>query len=258
MTPNEAIKLSLAAGEIMLSNGAETYRVEDTMRRMLLSCGYHAVEAYSVTTGIFVCVTADGADITSFRRITKRTMNIDAVIRINELSRALAEERVTPAEVFQQIEELKNRRNVNDKSFIKLFAAGITAGAFTFLFGGSIFDCLNAFFTGFILQILLFQLRKVNVSAVLTHIIGGIMITFVVLAMLNLGVGSSYHPIIIGSLMLLVPGITLANAVRDILTGDYLSGTVRLMDAFIVALSLAAGVGISMRVWFHFFGGAYI
>jgi uncharacterized membrane protein YjjP (DUF1212 family) len=260
MNPNEAIKLSISAGEIMLSSGAETYRVEDIMRRMLHSCGYINSEAFVVSTGVFICVSTENGDVTSFKRILKRAVNVDALIRMNEISRSFAEERITAETALAKLEELRDSRNqpTSVHGFTKLFCAAITAGCFTFLFGGSLGDCLNAFFTGFILQILLIQLRKSRVSDVLVNIIGGVMISFITLTMLNLGVGSSHDFIIIGSLMLMVPGITLTNAVRDVLGGDYLSGSVKLMDALIVAVSLATGVGTALSLWFRLFGGVMI
>jgi uncharacterized membrane protein YjjP (DUF1212 family) len=258
MNPSEAIKLSIMAGEIMLSNGAETYRVEETMRRILLSCGFLSCEAFVVSTGVFISLTTDSGDMTSFKRITKRSFNIEALIKMNDISRAFAEGRITADAAMVRISELRVSQPVQTQAFLKLFCAAVTVGCFTYLFGGGIVDCLNAFFTGFILQVLLLQLRKSNVSEVLVNIIGGITISFLVLTLINLGVGSNHDFIIIGSLMLMVPGLTLTNAVRDVLGGDYLSGTVRLMDALIVAVSLATGVGLALRMWFHIFGGVYI
>jgi uncharacterized membrane protein YjjP (DUF1212 family) len=258
MNPNDAVNLSIKAGEIMLSNGAETYRVEEICRITLQSLGYHDCESFVVPTGLFVSITAGGEVVSGFKRITKRVVNVDALIQMNDISRNFAEGRITGDEALVKMEELSASEPPGNVSFIKLFAAAISVGCFTFLFGGSLLDCLNAFFTGFILQVLLFQLRKSRISDVLVHIAGGIMISFIVLTLINLGVGSNYNAIIIGSLMLMVPGITLTTAARDVLKADYLSGAARLLDAVIVATSLAAGVGTALRVWFQIFGGVYI
>ena len=47
---------------------------------------------------------------------------------------------------------------------------------------------------------------------------------------------------IIGALMVLTPGVALTMGVRDILNGDYLSGSIRLLDALLIAGSIAGGV----------------
>ncbi|MDR1705436.1 MAG: threonine/serine exporter family protein [Clostridiales bacterium] len=258
LSPHEAIKLALLAGELLLSNGSETNRVEDTMRRVLASAGYSNAEAFVVSTGVFVSVRAEAGDITSVKRITKRSYDVQKLIKVNDVSRSFAENRITPGEAMSKLEEIRSGTSGYAYSFVKLFAAGIACGCFAYLFGGSFMDCLNAFFTGFILEVLLFQLRKGRVADVLVNILGGIMIAFLSLTILNLGVGTNLDFIIIGSLMPLVPGLTLTNAVRDVLEGDYLSGSARLMDAVLVAISVACGVGTTIKLWYHIFGGVFI
>lgn len=257
MDPNEAIRLSVLAGEIMLSNGSETYRIEDTMRRLLISCGYENAEAFVITTGILASLTDEtGATVTTIRRISRRSYNIDKIIRVNDISRGFADGTITAEQAVKKMEEIRDTPQAF--SFTKIFASGIACACFTYMFGGSFPNCLNAFFTGFILQVLLIQLRKIKVSDVLVNVVGGSLISFLTLTFLNLGIGSNLDNIIIGSLMPMLPGMTMINAIRDILEGDYLSGAARVMDAFIVALALACGVGTMLKLWFHLFGGVMI
>jgi len=61
--------------------------------------------------------------------------------------------------------------------------------------------------------------------------------------------------IIIGSIMTLVPGVAITNAVLDTINGDYLSGTVRLLDAILVFLSIAIGVGVMFTIYHALTGG---
>ena len=256
--------MSILAGEIMLANGAETYRIEDVMRRVLRSCGYANAEAFAVSTVVHANMNNEEGEFTGFRVVSGRRLNLGVLIKMNDLSRSFAEGRITPQETLKAMQELQREQKhpATNSSFTKLFAAGAACAGFTYLFGGGFLDCLNAFFTGFILQILLLQLRKYNVNEVLVHIIGGGMISFLVLSLVNLGISGgldmSHDYIIIGSLMIMVPGVTLTNAVRDVFAGDYLSGSVRLLDALVVAISLAVGVGSVMLLWFRIFGGVFI
>lgn len=258
MNPNDAVSLSLLAGELMLSNGAETYRVEDTMRRIMTSCGFQNSEAFVVSTGLFASVVGESGPTSSLVRITKRTVDVDKLIQVNDVSRHFAEGRLTFEEVQSKLANIRTSPPTMNYPFVKLFAAGLTCGGFAYLFGGNFADCLNAFLTGFVLQVLLLQLKKSRVSDVLMHIIGGIMISFLTLTIMNLGVGKNLDFVIIGSLMLLVPGVALTGAVRDVLEGDYLSGSARLLDALTVALAIACGVGTTLKLWLHIFGDVFI
>jgi uncharacterized membrane protein YjjP (DUF1212 family) len=258
MNPKDAMKLALLAGEILLSNGAETNRVEDTMRRILSNAGFPDAETFVVSTGLIVGIPTEAGDVTSVKRITKHSYDVQKLIQVNDISRSIAENRLAPDEAAAKLEEIRSGTSGYAYSFVKLFAAGIACGCFTYLFGGGLTDCLNAFFTGFILQVLLIQLKKGLVADVLVNIMGGIMIAFLSLTIVNLGVGTNLDFIIIGSLMLLVPGLTLTHSVRDVLEGDYLSGSARLMDAALVATSVACGVGVTIKLWNYLFGGVSI
>jgi uncharacterized membrane protein YjjP (DUF1212 family) len=61
--------------------------------------------------------------------------------------------------------------------------------------------------------------------------------------------------VLIGCLMPLVPGVSFTNAIRDIAAGNYISGLVRLVDAIVVALGIAIGVGVTILA-LKFFGMA--
>ena len=59
----------------------------------------------------------------------------------------------------------------------------------------------------------------------------------------------------IGSIMLLVPGLSITNAIRDTIAGDLISGLIRAAEAFLVAISIAVGTGMVMSIWIYFGGG---
>ncbi len=56
--------------------------------------------------------------------------------------------------------------------------------------------------------------------------------------------------IIIGSIMSLVPGVAITNAMRDTISGDFISGLSRGMEAVFSALAIAFGVGLILNVYF--------
>lgn len=60
---------------------------------------------------------------------------------------------------------------------------------------------------------------------------------------------------IIGSIMPLVPGVAFVNAIRDIADSDFLSGTVRMIDAILVFVYIAIGVGFTLSVYNNMIGG---
>ena len=53
--------------------------------------------------------------------------------------------------------------------------------------------------------------------------------------------GDNMDMIVIGSIVPLLPGVPLTNSIRDFLYGDYLSGTIRMIDAVLGSLLYCAG-----------------
>ena len=255
---NETVRLSMLAGEVMLKNGAETYRVEDTMKRVLQNCGYEDAEAFVTTTGLFACVTADNIGaVTQVRRVKGRTINYDKVAKVNDLSRAIASGDVTVAEATARLNSI-TAAPLNSP-FIRIFAAGVASAAFAYILRGGYEDCLNAFFTGLMLHVLIIPMRK-SVPSVLVNILGGALISFLSLLLLNLGIGTegNLDKIIIGSLMPMLPGVALTNAIRDVIEGDYISGSSQFIEAVIIAIALAVGIGTVLMFWMSQFGGFII
>ncbi len=62
------------------------------------------------------------------------------------------------------------------------------------------------------------------------------------------GITANLDKMIIGGIIPLVPGMALTTAIRDFAGGDYLSGTIRLIDALLIGSSIAIGVGMVLML----------
>lgn len=254
MDINVAIKLSILAGETMLSSGAETHRVEDTMLRIMHHCGFDDAESLCTSTGIIAtAVDADGNPITMMKRVKTRGVNFVKVAKVNEISRNFTEGKISINDALLMLENISTTPPYSN--IVRLSGCAVASMCFAAMFGGSIFDASNAFISAFLMQIPLLILERHGTAAVLRNIAGGGAAALVALILMNLGLGDNIDFVIIGSIMPLVPGVSLTNAIRDILEGDLLSGSVRILDAFLVAIGIAAGVGTVLTLWISFFGG---
>jgi len=257
MDPHESIKLSMLAGEIMLSSGAETYRVEDTMLRILHTCGFSESESFATCTGIFASATGKGgAVVTMIRRVKTRSNNFQRVACANEISRKFSEGKISISEAVKELEDVKVMSC--HPAWLRVLGAAIAALCFTSMLSGGITDSINAFLSAFLMQIPFLFMEKRNIASVLRNITGGACAAFFAIVFMNWGLGHDINLIIIGAIMPLVPGVSLTNAIRDILEGDFLSGSARIMDAILVAIAIATGVGSVMNLWHSVFGGVLI
>jgi uncharacterized membrane protein YjjP (DUF1212 family) len=205
---------------------------------------------------VFACVNSNEGTATLVRRVNSRQNDFEKVALVNEISRAFASGDITPEQASTKL--IAASQTKLSSPFLRIFASGIASAAFSYMFGASFADCLNTFFTGLVLQIFLIGLQQNNVSVALSNILGGGIISFISLTLINLGIGEQIDKIIIGALMPLLPGLLITNAIRDVLGGDFLSGVTRTVDALCVAVSVAAGVGVVLKIWIYHFGGVLI
>ena len=140
---------------------------------------------------------------------------------------------------------------------MRVFMSGLGSGCFCLMFGGNPADCLTAFGIGIILYLYLLRVGG-RCSKIVENIGGGIVITVLGLFLIRLPLEMNISHIISGAIMPLVPGLAFTNGIRDIADGDYISGTVRMIDALLVFLSIAAGVGFVISVYHHLTGGAML
>ena len=257
MDTGAAIKLAMLAGEIMLSSGAETYRVEDTMVRILRHCGMLEAESLCTSTGIFAsAVDAEGRPATMLKRVKNRAGNFARVAQVNELSRRFVEGKIGIKEAITALENINTTPPYS--KIVRLIGSAVASMCFAAMFGGSMPDAATAFISAFLMQIPVIVLEKHNIAAVLRNITGGGCAALVALMLMHFGMGDNVNIVIIGSIMPLVPGVSLTNAIRDILEGDLLSGSARILDAFLVAIGIAAGVGTVLTLWIFTLGGVML
>lgn len=257
MDYNRILHLATFAGEIMLQSGAEIYRVEETIGRICLSYGVQSAHSFVTPTGIIMSIT-DNKDIvlTKVVRINQRTVDLDKIARINDLSRKMSIENIDFDCAEDMLREIKNSENYSDR--ILIISSSIVAGFFTLLFGGTFKDFLVSLFIGFIIKWISIKLQKIDTNAFFINVIGGATSSFIALLSTKLGLGDNTDKIVIGSLMLLVPGLAITNAIRDTLAGDLLAGNSRASEAFLIAVAIAVGSGLVFTIWINFFGGASV
>ena len=92
----------------------------------------------------------------------------------------------------------------------------------------------------------------------MANISGGALVTILCSAMYLLGVGQHLNYMVIGSIMPLIPGVPFTNAIRDIADGDYISGSVRMLDALLVFFCIAMGVGLVFSLFRGLTGGVML
>lgn len=251
----KVVDLALEAGRILLKNGAEIFRVDETITRICNSFHVEYVDTFILSHGIFVSA-ENGVEeaYTKVKQIPLSSSHLGIVAEVNELSREIAGG-------FVSIEEAKERLIKIDqmpakRSYFQVLAAGMGSASFGYLLGATALESVITFCIGCILYVWVLTAKKYNISKMLVNILGGVLITVLALLAIHLPfTGLKIDGMIIGSIMPLIPGLAFVNAIRDIADSDFLSGTVRMIDALLVFVYIAVGVGFTLSVYNKMGGG---
>ena len=230
--PEQTLSAVLDAGELLLTSGAEAARVEDTMRRLARAYGFVRADVLTITASMAVTVrTADDQVITQTRRILRRGTDMRCIEAVNELSRKVCVNPIPPEELHARLEAI---RTAPDKLHCRLLLAYlITSGSFAVFFGGTWRDGIAAMLCSVLLYVI----------GVLTMVSSAAMCAAAALTV-KTGMGQNLDYIIIGNIMLLIPGIPFVNSMRDIFVGDTITGLLSAFEAVLRALAIAAGCAL--------------
>lgn len=244
------LMVAVYAAEIMMKNGAEIYRVEDTVTRICNAGGIYNVEVFATPTGIFVSMdSGDEEDdpLTYIKRIHETGTNLSKISKVNHFSREFS---TTDLSVEEGMNILKKIDSEEEYPYmVRLFSASTVCFFFSLIFGGSTIDALVAIISGMACYALSDLFRRIEINSFIRCFCCCGLAAFIALSAAASIPDASYEPIIIGTIMLFVPGAAITNCIRDLLSGDMLAGLARLMEALMTAVGLACGAGVVLKIW---------
>lgn len=255
---NRILKLSLRAGRILLENGAETYRIEETINLICKSKGVAEASCFVVPTGIFINLEYDGEYYSIIHRTSINRLDLERIALLNEFSRRFASGGISLIDADNELERIEHAPEF--KSWQIILGGGIAGGFFSLLFGGGLVEFILSFITSLFVVMFSLTSTKYKLPFFMKKFIEGMINMFSALVFVKVmeyfGIYPDLDIIIIGALMPLVPGLAMVNSIRDSISGDFVSGTSRMTEAIFIAVALALGVGTVMQGYIMVFGGS--
>ncbi len=246
------LALALDVGKSMVRCGAEINRVEETVLRICHAYGIRKTEVFSVISMIHATVTdGEGIAHTQMRRIYTRGVNFRRLENLNALSRKIC---ATTPDIHQIRKELETIC-IENKRFDIFGCLGyvVAAMAFTVFFGGGLLDSLASAPIAVVLYLINLYVKVSGVNKLFFTALSSAIAGFAAITFVHFGFGHDANMIMIGDIMLLIPGLMLINSVREMLCGDLMSGLLRLLESVVLALSIACGFAVAImtlgRIW---------
>ena len=241
------LDLATELGYRLAMCGAETYRVEESINRVLSAYGI-ASEVFAIPNCLTVSIeTEDNQSMTRMRRIGFHGNDLDAVERYSAISRLICTTKPDPAAAARWLKEADEGRRFYS---LPIYLLGNWLGSFGFglFFGGTLADALCAGFCGIIVGLVSKLMDSLKANQFFSSLASAFLMSLPAYALRCFGIIDNADTAIIATLMLLVPGLLFTNAMRDIIFGDTNSGTNRIVQVLLIAAAIALGTATALNL----------
>lgn len=246
MDYDELLNFATEVGYQLQMSGAEIYRVEESVQRILAAYGAPTGEVFAIPNCLTTSVTApEGRPLTRIRRIGLHGTDIYRMEALNDLSRKVCTQTPPLGEAEEQLNAICRDHTAYSYP-VQLFAYALGAFAFAFFFGGNLRDAVCAAVCGVVIGLSSTFMDRLKTNLFFKTFVGGCLSALVALFLVGIGIGVNSDTIIIGALMALVPGIAFTNAMRDIIAGDMVTGISKTAEAILIGVSIALGTAIAL------------
>ncbi len=231
-------------GRQLVQNGAEIYRVEESLQRLLVAYGCTQTEVFAIPSFIVLNIQTEERNYTKAVRTGAASMNLQKLHKLNALCRDLCRETPDLEEAQNRFQAVMDEPRYSD--FAGLLASGMVAIFFTLFWGGALLDAVVAFPCGLLVRKVVMFMSRVRANVFFTNLFTSALLAIPPLVLSMAGVPVQTDKTIIGTIMLLVPGLAITNMMRDVLAGDFLTAVTRFAEVLIVAMGISIGVAIAI------------
>lgn len=239
------LDLFLTIGKSMLESGAEIHRVEDSITRLFQAYGMESIEIFAIRSLIVVSAKDNtGWLYTSTKRIYEVGIHMGRLENLNQLSRWICAEKPNADSIAEGLQLCRQTESVSTKD--SFFAYMLAAFSFACFFGGRLRDGLG----GAVLGAILFAMDRFLAPRCPQRLV------YIVLASMVLGIcgngfgylnlGFQPDKLMIGTIMLLIPGMAFMNSMRDMLSNNEINGLFSCLDTLLTAGAIAIGFALPL------------
>lgn len=229
----------LDIAKLMQVSGAEIYRIEDTVTRLLTAYGGLEPQVTAVPSHIIASARFGDEEYTLTRRVDTQQTDMELLDRLNNLSREICRDRPEPEEISRMLRDLTSRPRYTRWQNLLIYA--FTCSMFTLFFGGSALDAAASAVVGAMLYAARCLFEKTGFNKVFMALAGSAWASFSAMLLVHAGLGRDADKIIIGAVMVLIPGIEMLNGFRDFISGDIQAGIMHLSESLFLAVIIAIG-----------------
>ena len=240
-TDEQKLNIVGTAAQLLLENGSETYRVEETARHMAHGFGIEEINIAAFPTSVFL----EAGGRAFVRRIRRRGTNSQRIAMVNEISREVEHGKLDAEQAERALERVRKTPGFSQRTMVLAYA--LAAASFCLLFDGDAATFAVTFVIGVLVQAVQPLFAHIQMGALFGNFVGGLLTAVLAQGIHALIPYGSANAAIIGGIMPLLSGLAMTTAVRDTVYGDLISGMTRALEALLLAAAVAMGVYVGLK-----------
>jgi uncharacterized membrane protein YjjP (DUF1212 family) len=213
------------------------------MMRIAAAFGIEKTHSYVTPTGIIFSAEGSEPTKTKLIRILSRSTDLKKVAMVNSISRKITSGEINQEEALTLLKEL-DALDVTFPFMVQVAAASIASGCFMIMFRGEWNDFIPAMITGGLGYLGFLYFHRFVPIKFFSEFLASFIVGLLALIFIELGIGHQLDKVIIGSVMTLVPGLLVTNAVRDLMAGHLVSGLSKGAEAILTAFAIGSGIAV--------------
>lgn len=222
------------------------YRVEESLQLVLTAFGVQNVKVFAIPSIIMISFKLNDHLYAGQFRLKGNGINLERLEQLNALSRRICAGELTLEQAEGELAAILSRKQY--PAAVSYVAFGIVAFLFTLFWGGTLLDAVIAFPCGLITKYTVTLAKRFQTNLFFSNVLSGCFSAVIPVLLGRVFPAVHTDMIIIGTIMLLVPGIAIANVMRDVLAGDTLTALTRLTEVLIVGVGVTVGIAIPLAL----------
>lgn len=231
--------------------GTASHELEDVLSACAQQLNLQAA-FFSTPTAIFISFPQSRENRTVLRRLSPGEIDLEKLSAVHQLVSRFLDLQCSVESARIELEAITEAKH-SFSNWLYLVGFGIASGAVVSFFGGGHREILVTACIGLLIGGLELVARSHQDFGRAFSAVAAIMASFTAVAVSRLMPGLNSDVVTLGSLIVLIPGLTVTMAINELSHQHLASGTSRLMGAMLQFLILAFGVAFGRSLGNHFF-----
>lgn len=248
-TSTLTMDLALRIGEMLLSNGAGAADVTATMRSIARHFGLRNPVIDVTFTSLSMGYQSEEEDfpITLLRQVVQREIDYEDLTRVDHLVRDILTDRVDLVEARRTVARISSSGHARNRWAVTA-GWGVMAAGVALMLGGDWLVIAIASVAAMLIDRLQLAMGRRRIPFFYQQVVGGGVATLLAVATVALDGTADTSLVVTANIIMLLSGIGFMGALQDCLSGFYVTGGARIIEALLATAGIIAGVSGGLAV----------